>query len=381
MAQAQAAPRSDQAVDGGKNGFTTGSLKMSDVVNVDTFNASGYSVAAGYNSTSSIGAGKASSGSTSITPSGISGAAGNAHVRTGDGSNGLRPSWAAGELLKDVNAQVRITSTATGILVEMTPQLVEKINALLAGGNASGRMAPNEIDRARSEFDRLQNDLSLTPEQKQQLQNLQSFFTAAVGIGQDYFGTPGGADTVVGGGGSANTSVVFPLAGIGATGGGAAAGAAVAGGNSASSADQGYRDPKSGQWVGGSPPLMLPGLPSLDDLVVSNPVLGPIYRAYQAMAQLGAASKPNQANTATLTLNEGKNSNPSKQDSPVWADLDNAGNGRKTSGSGSGKRYYEWDYTHNDIEQYDRRGNHLGSIDPVTGELYKPPVPGRRIKL
>ena len=380
----------DKAVDGGKNSFTTGSLTMSDVVNVDTFNASGYSVSGSYGATASggagvngasVGVGSASSGSTSITPSGISGVAGNSEVRTGDGSNGLTPSWVASELLKDVNAQVRITSTATGILVEMTPQIVDKLNALMAGGNPSGRMAPSEIDRARSEFDRLQNDSSLTNEQKQQLQNLQSFFTAAVGVGQGYFGTPGGADTVVGGEGSANTSVVFPLAGVGATGEGVAAGAGVAGGNSASGADQGYRDPESGQWVGGSPPLMLPGLPNLDDLVVGNPVLGPIYRAYQAIAQLGAASKPSQASTDTLTLNEGKNSNPSKQDSPVWADLASAGNGRKTSGSGSGKRYYEWDYTQNDIEQYDRRGNHLGSIDPITGELYKPPVPGRRIKL
>ena len=49
----------DQAVDGGKNSFTTGSLTMTDVVNVDAFGASGYSVAAGYNSTSSVGAGKA----------------------------------------------------------------------------------------------------------------------------------------------------------------------------------------------------------------------------------------------------------------------------------------------------------------------------------
>ena len=107
----------DKAVDGGKNSFTTGSLTMTDVVNVDTFNASGYSVAAGYNSTSSVGVGKASSGSTSTTTSGISGVAGNAQVRTGDGSNGLTPSWVAGELLKDVNAQVRIAAADVAVIV------------------------------------------------------------------------------------------------------------------------------------------------------------------------------------------------------------------------------------------------------------------------
>jgi hypothetical protein len=53
---------------------------------------------------------------------------------------------------------------------------------------------------------------------------------------------------------------------------------------------------------------------------------------------------------------------------------------RKTSGSGSQKRYYEWDYTHNDIEVYDKNGKHLGSMDPTTGEMYKPAVDGRSIK-
>lgn len=75
-----------------------------------------------------------------------------------------------------------------------------------------------------------------------------------------------------------------------------------------------------------------------------------------------------------------RKTNPSKQDSPVWGDLDNAGNGVKTSGSGSKQRYYEWDHTHNDIEVYDKNGRHLGSMDPTTGELYKPPVNGRRLK-
>lgn len=73
--------------------------------------------------------------------------------------------------------------------------------------------------------------------------------------------------------------------------------------------------------------------------------------------------------------------NPSKQESPVWGNLLNAGNGRKTSGQGSDRRYYEWDYTHGDIEVYDRRGRHLGSMNPSTGEMYKPPVPGRKVDL
>ena len=49
--------------------------------------------------------------------------------------------------------------------------------------------------------------------------------------------------------------------------------------------------------------------------------------------------------------------------------------------SRSKKLYFEWDNIHNDIAVYDKNGNHLGSNDPVTGDRYKPLVPGRKIKL
>lgn len=54
----------------------------------------------------------------------------------------------------------------------------------------------------------------------------------------------------------------------------------------------------------------------------------------------------------------------------------------KTNGkSGKKKRYFEWDYTHNDIEFYDGSGNHLGSMDPSTGTVTKPAEKGRYITL
>ncbi len=54
----------------------------------------------------------------------------------------------------------------------------------------------------------------------------------------------------------------------------------------------------------------------------------------------------------------------------------------KTNGeSGRRRRLYEWDFTHGDVEEYDSRGNHLGSVDPATGNQTKPAVPGRRIDL
>ena len=193
-------------------------------------------------------------------------------------------------------------------------------------------------------------------------------------------GTPGGPDSVVGSGDNENTPVVFALAGVGATGAGTAAGAGAAGLNGASGASQGYCDPESGQWVEGSPPLPLPSLPSLEQLAATNPVIGNIYRVYAAAAQAMASAALSE-NSNEAALPESQVENPSKQKSPIWNDLENSGGGRKSSGSGSRRCYYEWDHTHDDIEVYDRNGRHLGSMNPTTGELYKPPVPGKRIKL
>jgi hypothetical protein len=74
-------------------------------------------------------------------------------------------------------------------------------------------------------------------------------------------------------------------------------------------------------------------------------------------------------------------SNPPKSESPVWKEFDSYRGSIKTNGeSGKNRQYYEWDYTHNDIEVYDKSGNHLGSMNPVTGDIYKSPVICRDIK-
>jgi hypothetical protein len=41
---------------------------------------------------------------------------------------------------------------------------------------------------------------------------------------------------------------------------------------------------------------------------------------------------------------------------------------------------YEHDPLHGDLEKYDRRGRHRGSVDPVTGVVTKPAERGRRLK-
>ena len=74
--------------------------------------------------------------------------------------------------------------------------------------------------------------------------------------------------------------------------------------------------------------------------------------------------------------------NATKADSPVWQSLKPFRGKTKTNGlSGSKKEFYEWDYTHCDIEVYDKNGKHKGSMDPRTGEMIKPAVPGYEIDI
>lgn len=73
--------------------------------------------------------------------------------------------------------------------------------------------------------------------------------------------------------------------------------------------------------------------------------------------------------------------NVERSESPVWQTLQVYRDGIRTNGlTGRKLRYYTWDKTHNDIEVFDQNDFHLGSMDPVTGEMYKPPVPTRKLK-
>ena len=79
--------------------------------------------------------------------------------------------------------------------------------------------------------------------------------------------------------------------------------------------------------------------------------------------------------------NKNSSSSKAKAESKVWNSLENYKGRIKKSGKGKKTRYYEWDYTHKDIEVYDRNGNHIGSMNAVTGKIYKPPVKGRTIDI
>jgi hypothetical protein len=53
--------------------------------------------------------------------------------------------------------------------------------------------------------------------------------------------------------------------------------------------------------------------------------------------------------------------------------------GEKRWRSRDGKRLYTWDALHGEIEVFNARGQHLGAIHPLTGELIKEAVRGRTI--
>ncbi|RJF83285.1 hypothetical protein D3877_00890 [Azospirillum cavernae] len=55
--------------------------------------------------------------------------------------------------------------------------------------------------------------------------------------------------------------------------------------------------------------------------------------------------------------------------------------GRKVWKNREGTRYFSWDSLHGEVEMFDRRGYHLGSLDPNTGNPLKDAVRGRRLNV
>ncbi len=54
-------------------------------------------------------------------------------------------------------------------------------------------------------------------------------------------------------------------------------------------------------------------------------------------------------------------------------------NGEKRWRSPDRKRLFTWDALHGEVEVFDRRGHHLGALEPDAGEMLKPAVKGRTI--
>jgi putative cytotoxic protein len=54
-------------------------------------------------------------------------------------------------------------------------------------------------------------------------------------------------------------------------------------------------------------------------------------------------------------------------------------NGERRWRSDGGKRIYTWDALHGEVEVFNKRGKHLGALDPINGTLVKEAVKGRKI--
>ena len=52
--------------------------------------------------------------------------------------------------------------------------------------------------------------------------------------------------------------------------------------------------------------------------------------------------------------------------------------GKKVWRNAGGDQFYTWDSMHGEVEVFNRRGRHLGVMNPA-GELVKPPVRGRKL--
>jgi hypothetical protein len=55
--------------------------------------------------------------------------------------------------------------------------------------------------------------------------------------------------------------------------------------------------------------------------------------------------------------------------------------GKRKRWRGPNEQIYEEDTQHGELEKYNRRGRHKGSVDPDSGEIIKDPVKGRSIEV
>lgn len=113
-----------QAVEQGRNTFSTGSLSTRDIENRAEYHASSVGVSLGSGSNAdgrlapqgtSAGLGGDSDSAHSITRAAISGIAGNTAARTGDKESGLQPIFEADKVQREIDAQTHITQTFSAL--------------------------------------------------------------------------------------------------------------------------------------------------------------------------------------------------------------------------------------------------------------------------
>ena len=272
------------AVDSGRNSFATGSLTMSDVINHDVFSGSGYSVTVSTSGSPSGGLGGSHVNQSSITQSGISGFAGNTGVRTGvDSTNGLHMTD-RDQAMREIGAQVTITSTASGQLIRLGPLAVltalDALEGLFAPAPPSPGSQPlTPAQQTHNEIAQLRNDPSLTEQQRADLQVLESFLSGMEEfVRLNSIAVTG--DRVLQDQDPNITNMQFfvpPInPGVGGAGGGVAGGAAA---GSAAAAGGLRVDPNTGMLI--SPTM--PSLSSIEGVISRYPGMSMLFVAYQTI--------------------------------------------------------------------------------------------------
>ncbi|WP_200934343.1 hemagglutinin repeat-containing protein, partial [Variovorax sp. Root318D1] len=265
----------DAAVNAGRNSFATGSLTTTDLVNHDTFQGSGYSVnfstSTSGTSSGNVGIGSNDVNRSSLTQSGISGFAGNTAVRTGvDSTNGLRMTDRE-RAMREIGAQVTITSTASGQLIQLGPVAVLAALDALEGFFTPAPTSPGSqpltpAQQARNEIEQIRSDPSLTEQQRAGLQGLENFLNAAEKVVRN---AASAGDQVVQEQDPNLQNMQFFFPPVNPATGGAVGGAAAGSGIAAGGLQQ---DPNNGL-------LIPPNLSSLGELI--TPQSGSLFLVYQ----------------------------------------------------------------------------------------------------
>ncbi|WP_426618203.1 colicin E3/pyocin S6 family cytotoxin [Pseudomonas rustica] len=130
------------------------------------------------------------------------------------------------------------------------------------------------------------------------------------------------------------------------------------------------------------------------DGILVNPIYPPEYRDFILVFPVGSGVKPlyvvlNTARKGLAPAGHSYHKPPTTEQITAFPDLKKVKDKNPVQGGGGlrkrwtdakGKRIYEWDSRHGELEMYQSDGAHLGAFDPYTGEQREGPRKERSIK-
>jgi len=136
-----------------------------------------------------------------------------------------------------------------------------------------------------------------------------------------------------------------------------------------------------------------PPTKAVDGMLV-NPVYPPEYRDFILVFPAHSGVKPlyvvlNTARKGLAPAGHSYHKPPTTEQITAFPDLKKVKDKNPVQGGGGlrkrwtdakGKKIYEWDSRHGELEMYRSDGTHLGAFDPSTGEQREGPIKGRSIK-